>query len=519
LIRNLKAILFISFPIRTVNKQFYSCFLITDVPRSFHSSGFLLECLADLDNTLRKMGSRLHVFRGCPLAVFRYLHSGNGLKKVCFEQDCEPIWHFRDDSVKSLLGALGVKCSEHISHTLWDPMNIIVANGGTPPLTYDMFVHVAMSLGDPPKPVEDPDWTGVNFSNITAMESAEFVLFEGMPSLSEIGVADIPLAQRKRRIIGGEVTALKTLETRLRAEKSAFLAGFYQPNQARPDLLGPPLSISSAISMGAISVRFFYHKVHDLFDEINRGQPPARLHITGQLIWREYFYTMSRLNSKYDKMKGNPICLQIPWKEDEEQFQKWVNGMTGYPFIDAGLRQLIQEGWMHHSVRNAVAMFLTRGDLWLHWEKGADHLMNHLVDCDWSVNSGNWMWVSSSAFERLLDCSVCINSVSYGKRLEPSGNFIRRFVPELANFPFEYIHEPWKAPIEAQQAANCLIGKDYPARMVIHEEVSRRNREHMVAIREKIVAKCQGSAPPHCKPSSENEVYQFFCIAENCHHV
>ena len=203
------------------------------------------------------------------------------------------------------------------------------------------------------------------------------------------------------------------------------------------------------------------------------------------------------------------------------------------------------------SVRNAVAMFLTRGDLWLHWEKGADHLMNHLVDCDWSVNSGNWMWVSSSAFERLLDCSVCINSVSYGKRLEPSGNFIRRFVPELANFPFEYIHEPWKAPIEAQQAANCLIGiqllrelkiiclsiaqclvtwkhrswfqslagKDYPARMVIHEEVSRRNREHMVAIREKIVAKCQGSAPPHCKPSSENEVYQFFCITENCLHV
>lgn len=110
------------------------------------------------------------------------------------------------------------------------------------------------------------------------------------------------------------------------------------------------------------------------------------------------------------------------------------------------------------SVRNAVAMFLTRGDLWLHWEKGADHMMEHLVDCDWSVNAGNWMWVSSSAFERLLDCSVCINSVSYGKRLEPSGDFIRRYVPELANFPFEYIHEPWKAPIEAQETAKCFIG-------------------------------------------------------------
>ena len=113
---------------------------------------------------------------------------------------------------------------------------------------------------------------------------------------------------------------------------------------------------------------------------------------------------------------------------------------------------------MHHSVRNAVAMFLTRGDLWLNWDIGAEYMANQLVDSDWSVNSGNWMWVSSSAFERLLDCSVCINSVLYGKRLEPSGDYIRRYVPELANFEFEYIHEPWKAPINVQRTANCIIG-------------------------------------------------------------
>lgn len=115
-------------------------------------------------------------------------------------------------------------------------------------------------------------------------------------------------------------------------------------------------------------------------------------------------------------------------------------------------------GWMHHSVRNAVAMFLTRGDLWLNWDLGAEHFNNHLVDGDWAVNAGNWLWVSSSAFERLLNCSVCIDSVQYGRRLEPSGDYIRRYVPELANFEFEYIHEPWKAPLEVQQAANCLIG-------------------------------------------------------------
>ena len=103
-------------------------------------------------------------------------------------------------------------------------------------------------------------------------------------------------------------------------------------------------------------------------------------------------------------------------------------------------------------------MFLTRGDLWQDWAVGAEYFANSLVDSAWSVNTGNWMWVSSSAFERLLDCSSCIDSVYYGKRLEPTGDYIRRYVPELAKFSFEYIHEPWTAPIEIQRDANCIIG-------------------------------------------------------------
>ena len=177
-------------------------------------------------------------------------------------------------------------------------------------------------------------------------------------------------------------------------------------------------------------------------------------------------------------------------------------------------------------------MFLTRGDLWLNWDIGAEYMANQLVDSDWSVNSGNWMWVSSSAFERLLDCSVCINSVQYGKRLEPSGDYIRRYVPELANFEFEYIHEPWKAPIEVQERANCIIGKwifkfyfkgkseklfflspvigkDYPERVVIHEEVAVRNAKWMKDFRKKYE-----QTPAHCQPSSESEVYKFFCLTE-----
>jgi cryptochrome len=170
---------------------------------------------------------------------------------------------------------------------------------------------------------------------------------------------------------------------------------------------------------------------------------------------------MCRENPHYSQIENNLICLAIPWREDDAQLEKWKTGQTGYPFIDAGMRQLLQEGWMHHTVRNAVALFLTRGDLWINWEKGHQHFMDHLVDADLAVSAGNWMWVSSSAFDCLLDGSLLIDPVDFGRHLEPSGDYIRRYVPELTNFDFEFIHEPWKAPIQVQQASNCIIGKTY----------------------------------------------------------
>ena len=205
-----------------------------------------------------------------------------------------------------------------------------------------------------------------------------------------------------------------------------------------------------------------YWEMRDAYNAMTEGnqsiKTSAWIYFTGQLIWREYFYTMCCLNPKYGVMLGNPICLQIPWNRNEVHFNKWKTGQTGYPFIDAGMRQLLQEGWMHHSVRTAVALFLTRGDLWLSWEKGCAHFRAHLVDHDWAVNAGNWMWVSSSAFDRLLDCSLRIDPVGYGKQLEPTGDYIRRYVPELAQFSSEYIHEPWKASDEEQHEAKCILG-------------------------------------------------------------
>lgn len=242
---------------------------------------------------------------------------------------------------------------------------------------------------------------------------------------------------------GGETQALRHLEERLKVEENAFKNGYYLPNQAIPNILGTSKSMSAHLRFGCLSVRRFYWEVHDLFEKVQQNYGyglSAGAHITGQLIWREYFYTMSVNNPYYDRMDGNEICLNIPWaKPCQEQLTKWKIGQTGFPLIDAAMRQLLAEGWLHHCLRNTVATFLTRGGLWQCWEHGLQHFLKYLLDADWSVCAGNWMWVSSSAFEKLLDSSICTCPVALAKRLDPEGEYIKQYVPELQGIPKEYM--------------------------------------------------------------------------------
>lgn len=216
---------------------------------------------------------------------------------------------------------------------------------------------------------------------------------------------------------------------------------------------------------------------------------------------------MSVNNAKYGQIAGNPICLDIPWRGPEgDELDRWRSGRTGFPFVDAAMRQLRAEGWLHHAVRNAVASFLTRGTLWLSWEHGLRHFLKYLLDADWSVCAGNWMWVSSSAFEALLDSSECACPVRLGQRLDPEGEYVRRYVPELARMPARFVYEPWRAPLAAQQRAGCVVGRDYPARLADHAAAGARNALAMRRLRERLQRK------PHCCPSSEDEVRQFMWL-------
>ncbi|XP_027017763.1 cryptochrome-1b isoform X2 [Tachysurus fulvidraco] len=434
---------------------------------------FLLQCLEDLDASLRKLNSRLYVIRGQPTDVFPRLFKEWNITHLSYEYDSEPFGKERDAAIKKLANEAGVEIVVRISHTLYDLEKIIALNGGQPPLTYKRFQTIISRMDTVEIPAE----------TITAEIFSKCIMPIGdnhderfsVPSLEELGfeTEGLPSAVWP----GGETEALTRLERHL--ERKAWVANFERPRMNANSLLASPTGLSPYLRFGCLSCRVFYFKLTDLYRKVKKNSAPP-LSLYGQLLWREFFYTVATNSPRFDKMEGNPICVQIPWDRNPEALAKWAEGKTGFPWIDAIMTQLRQEGWIHHLARHAVACFLTRGDLWISWEEGLKVFEELLLDADWSVNAGSWMWLScSSFFQQFFHC-YC--PVGFGRRTDPNGDYIRRYLPILRGFPAKYIYDPWNAPESVQKLAKCIIGTHYPKPMVNHAEASRINIERMKQI-------------------------------------
>lgn len=260
-----------------------------------------------------------------------------------------------------------------------------------------------------------------------------------------------------------------------------YICDFEKPNTS-PNSLEPSTTVLSPyLKFGCLSSRLLFKRLNEVVHGRKCTQPPTSL--IGQLVWREFYYCCASVTSNFDKMAGNPICIQIPWKHNEDQLQAWAHGQTGYPWIDAAMRQLRQEGWIHHLARHAVACFLTRGDLWISWEEGQKVFEELLLDADWALNAGNWMWLSASCF--FYQYFRVYSPVAFGKKTDKTGEYIRKYVPELKKYPAGVIYEPWKASPADQKKYGCVVGKDYPQRIVVHEEIMKKNLEKMNAAYQK----------------------------------
>jgi cryptochrome len=270
---------------------------------------------------------------------------------------------------------------------------------------------------------------------------------------------------------GGEMAALARLSHHL--SKTQWIKSFEKPETSPNSLEPSTTALSPYVSFGCLGARQFYWGVKDVYASggTSHSQPPVSLE--GQLLWREFFYAQAATVANFDKMKGNPVCRQIDWQYDAAKIEAWEQGRTGYPFIDAIMNQLRSEGWIHHLARHAVACFLTRGDLYQSWEVGAKIFDKHLLDSDWALNCGNWMWLSASAYFHQF--FRVYSPVAFGKKTDKEGDYIRKWVPGLKKLSSKYIYSPWEASPSLLKECNIVLGETYPHRICVHEEISKTN--------------------------------------------
>mmetsp|Transcript_7057 Transcript_7057/g.8129 ORF Transcript_7057/g.8129 Transcript_7057/m.8129 type:complete len:524 (-) Transcript_7057:659-2230(-) len=435
---------------------------------------FILESLQDLDRNLKKQGCScgLLIFEGEPEELLPTLWKELKISTLTFDDSEENEPHSRqvDEVVKDLAKKEGVEVICTACHYLHSPESYskLLKGGPLYPHTYTNLLKLFQKLGNVPAPLSLAE----NYPFIPKiLDNAKLPPRKDIANIAEAFPNRFTGQLGESKFPGGEQEALERLKTKVKDRKK-WVKRFHKPSTS-PVALEPATTVLSPyLTHGCISVREVWHAVQ----EIEQDRFPCQTSLCGQLLWRELWYIMGRNTPNYGKMKGNPICKQIPWDNDKALVKAWKTGQTGYPLIDAFMTQLRQEGWIHHLARHRVACFLTRGDLWQSWEQGAAAFDEMLIDADWSLNNSNWMWLSCSAF--YSQYFKCFSPVS--KELDKDGYYIRKYVKPLAKMPKRYLLEPWKAPLNVQVAANCIIGKDYPEPIVYdHKTTSRENMARM----------------------------------------
>jgi deoxyribodipyrimidine photo-lyase len=185
-----------------------------------------------------------------------------------------------------------------------------------------------------------------------------------------------------------------------------------------------------------------------------------------ELIWREFFTYVLCHFPHVCESSFRPEYDRISWENDADAFAAWCEGRTGYPVVDAAMRQLVETSWMHNRARMIVASFLVK-DLLIDWRWGERFFMQHLVDGDPAANNGGWQWTAGTGTDAAPYFRV-FNPVLQGRKHDPKGRYVRRWMPELARAPDEFIHETWKMPFDVQREAGCVIAEDYPAPIIDH---------------------------------------------------
>lgn len=259
----------------------------------------------------------------------------------------------------------------------------------------------------------------------------------------------------------GEIAAHKKLKTFLENKLNDYADTRDIPKTDGTSLLSPHLHF------GEISPKQIWHATKRQFIHSNKSHRHMERFLA-EIGWREFSYYLLYHFPQLPEQSFQQKFAKFPWRYNKRDLLAWQRGETGYPIVDAGMRQLWQTGWMHNRVRMIVASFLTK-DLLIPWQQGEAWFWDTLVDADLANNAASWQWVAGCGADAAPYFRI-FNPSLQGEKFDPTGDYVRRFIPELAKLPNQYIHQPWLTPAAILSAANIKLGENYPLPLVNHRE-------------------------------------------------
>jgi deoxyribodipyrimidine photo-lyase len=379
--------------------------------------------LHSLDDSLQACGGRLMVRHGKAETIVPEIAAARGATLVCANADVTPYARHRDSVIKDLLGSSFQRWWGNLVHP---PGAVLTAKGRTS----RVFTPFAAKWNRLPLPTW-PEGAPVPVDDDTG---------DGLPDLDA-----------KPFQPGGESAATdRLLDFSRRADR-------YGETRDLPAAVGTSV-LSADLRFGTLAPR----RVVTTIGTSTEG----RAAFVRQLAWRDWYaHLLWELPSMVDS-SIRPELGRIRWENDPADIAAWQEGRTGYPFIDAGMRQLASTGWMHNRVRMAAASFLVK-DLLVDWRVGERWFRRLLVDADIAQNAGNWQWVAGTGPDAAPYFRV-FNPVLQSEKFDPDGGYIRAFVPELAGIMAPWIHRPWTAPSGELAAGGVTLGTTYPHPIIDH---------------------------------------------------
>ncbi len=403
-------------------------------------TAFMLGCLRELDGALRERGGRLVVRHGKPEREVPRLAQELGARSVHWTGDVSPWARARDQAVIDALAAMHVSAHPAAGACAVDDPARIRTKQGKPYTVFSPFARA---------------WTGIDRRPAVqaprALALPPDVKAGRLPALADLGVKDEP----ELAFEPGEQAGRKAMANFLRSRLEAY-------EDRRDFAAGGSSRLSPYLRWGCISPLELERKAAKRSGE-------GAVSYRNELAWRDFYAGVLMHFPEVVHHEFQERYRVLSWARRSKKLDAWKDGATGYPFVDAGMRQLKAEGWMHNRLRMVVGSFLTK-DLHLDWRLGEAHFMEWLVDGDMAANNGGWQWIASVGTDPAPYFQRLFNPTRQQRRFDPDGEYVRRWVPELAEVPDDRLAEPWRMDEQQQRDASCTIGEDYPEPIVDHAE-------------------------------------------------